>query len=687
VLFGGLFAFCIVGGGALLLYFIVGDQPSHIAHKAGPHSGQLIAEPEPPPPVVAEEPDDPQAVAPAESEPILDPPLREAVVDAAPKGAPPLSPTGQLAPEILAKVKRATVFIKVTAANGQQGSGSGFFGVEPGVVLTNAHVVGMMAAGAGKPQRCEVTVNSGEGPDEKTLPGEVISVDRVNDLAVLRVKLDKQPTPLEVKSALNLKETQPLFVFGFPFGATLGKNVTVAKTSVSSLRKDPASGVLSRVQVQGGMHPGNSGGPVVDAWGDVVGVSVAKFIVIGQDTNIDFAVPGDYVHVILGGRLSELSCGLPYRDGDKIKLPVTVQALDPLHRIRKLAVDYWVGNPGKSRPATRTEPKAEAGDGARQTLLLTYKGGVGKGELILPELPPGKAYWLQPNYGSGGGTKWALARPCALPPFVEHKPTTLKRKFTAGDKQDLLVSQKSTLRIRDAQNVEHPLVNSLEIRLTDTVEGVDDQGTANVRRQYNNMRARIVYGGQRPEHPLQPARPYITTLAAKVRLEPNGKVRLHEADVPPGAVPQAIRPILVSVHEQYAQPLLEVLEPLLPGNEVQPGATWQEQRGLRTDTTGGQHEMLHLNLTYTYAGLRTRAGRTEAVLTLGGRGRPGSAATENGDIHGTLALDLETGRLTEADVTMHLDVSIPGFFGQSLPASSVQELKLRSTGDKTAGKS
>src|SRR5262249_5609108 len=152
---------------------------------------------------------------------------------------------------------------------------------------------------------------------------------------------------------------------------------------------------------------------------DVVGVSVAKFMPYGQDAHIDFAVPGDYVQTILGGHLSEMTTGLPYREGDKVKLPVTVQALDPLHRLRKLAIDYWVGDPGKPRPASRPEPRAEPGDGARQTQLLAYKGGVGKGEVTLPDLPPGKVYWLQPNYGIDGGTKWALARPCSLPPIVE----------------------------------------------------------------------------------------------------------------------------------------------------------------------------------------------------------------------------------------------------------------------------
>ena len=47
----------------------------------------------------------------------------------------------------------------------------------------------------------------------------------------------------------------------------LGTEITVSETSVSSLRKDHATGKLAMVQVKGGMNPGNSGGPVVDVEG------------------------------------------------------------------------------------------------------------------------------------------------------------------------------------------------------------------------------------------------------------------------------------------------------------------------------------------------------------------------------------------------------------------------------------
>jgi len=180
---------------------------------------------------------------------------------------------------------------------GSVSQGSGFFAVEKGIVLTNAHVLGMLKPDARLPQRVQVVCDSGE-PSERTFAAEVLGVDRSSDLAVLRVPGDDLPDPLEVKSARNLAELQKVFVFGFPFGEQLGKNITISESSVSSLRKEPGTDIIQKVQVNGGMQPGNSGGPVVDTRGHVVGVAVS----IIQGTQINFAIPGEDVHGFLRDR-------------------------------------------------------------------------------------------------------------------------------------------------------------------------------------------------------------------------------------------------------------------------------------------------------------------------------------------------------------------------------------------------
>ncbi|HTU22844.1 MAG TPA: trypsin-like peptidase domain-containing protein [Gemmataceae bacterium] len=206
---------------------------------------------------------------------------------------PPGPVPAEMATDVVKKVKQSTVYLRVTEHNGEVAQGSGFCALERGIVITNAHVVGMLESD-NPPRGVEVVINSGESGETK-LAGTLLGIDRVNDLAVLRLPGDpsRLPPPLPVASAAELTETQKVYIFGFPFGAQLGKAITISPSSVSSFRKE--NGVLKAVQVNGGMSPGNSGGPVADARGAVVGVSVAVI----RGTQINFAVPADFIRPLV----------------------------------------------------------------------------------------------------------------------------------------------------------------------------------------------------------------------------------------------------------------------------------------------------------------------------------------------------------------------------------------------------
>ncbi len=196
----------------------------------------------------------------------------------------------EMAADVVKKVKQSTTYLRVTLPSGEVAQGSGFFALERNLVITNAHVVGMLRS-SNPPRRIEVVVRSGE-VDEAKRTGTLLGIDRENDLAVLRVEgdLSQLPPPLPVAGTADLVETQKVYIFGFPFGAQLGKNITVSTSSISSLRRGN-DGVLKQVQVNGGMNPGNSGGPVTDARGAVIGVSVAGI----SGTQINFAIPADFI--------------------------------------------------------------------------------------------------------------------------------------------------------------------------------------------------------------------------------------------------------------------------------------------------------------------------------------------------------------------------------------------------------
>jgi predicted Zn finger-like uncharacterized protein len=210
-----------------------------------------------------------------------------------PQSAAPADSRPEAAADAVRRVKASTVYIRVHSQRGLS-SGSGFFAGEPGYIVTNSHVVGFEPGKVDVPERIEVAVDSGE-PTERKFGGakvRMVALDVENDLALLWVNGQGEakplPPPLRFGRSAGLVETQDVFIFGYPLGENLGLNISVNKSTVSSLRKD-RTGAIEMVQVAGGMHPGNSGGPVTDQAGAVIGVSVA--VILG--TSINFAIPAE----------------------------------------------------------------------------------------------------------------------------------------------------------------------------------------------------------------------------------------------------------------------------------------------------------------------------------------------------------------------------------------------------------
>src|SRR5712691_4524327 len=119
-----------------------------------------------------------------------------------------------LTEDVIKKVKKATVSLRVKFESGTELEGTGWF-VEPELIATNAHVVGFLGAASQKPQSIEVVVNSGE-TESKTLAGSIVAADVETDLALLRVRGIGLPEPLPLGSTRELLETQEVLIFGFP---------------------------------------------------------------------------------------------------------------------------------------------------------------------------------------------------------------------------------------------------------------------------------------------------------------------------------------------------------------------------------------------------------------------------------------------------------------------------------------
>jgi S1-C subfamily serine protease len=200
------------------------------------------------------------------------PPGRNKGEDDKPTGPQAVSET-ELKGAALEQVKDATVLIAAKNPDRDEYSqGSGFCALGPNVVVTNAHVV-LTDDAQPRIALLVLVLHSGQ-KGQKAARGQVIAVDTENDLALVKIigENDLQPLPLGDPTAL--KETEVCFACGFPGVKAISSRppeVSVQRVSVEALRKDD-SGALSRIQLGGTVTHGNSGGPVVDHEGRVVGV-------------------------------------------------------------------------------------------------------------------------------------------------------------------------------------------------------------------------------------------------------------------------------------------------------------------------------------------------------------------------------------------------------------------------------
>ena len=141
------------------------------------------------------------------------------------------------------------------------GTGSGFVIESSGYILTNAHVVG---------RNEEVTVVF-NGRFE--FPGIVIGMDEELDLAVVKVEIANPLQTLELINSDTVRPGEEVIVLGFPLGLALGAELSVTRGIVSSKR---TFGINEYLQTDAAVNPGNSGGPVINAAGQVVGVTSAR---------------------------------------------------------------------------------------------------------------------------------------------------------------------------------------------------------------------------------------------------------------------------------------------------------------------------------------------------------------------------------------------------------------------------
>jgi 2-alkenal reductase len=228
----------------------------------------------------------------------------------------------------------------------QSGLGSGFVISGNGEIATNAHVV-TSGEGAAIHKADQVFVRF---KDDNQVPAKIVGFDPFSDVALLKVDpagLTLRPLPLG--SARDLSVGSPVAAIGSPFGEDQSLSVGVISALDRSIESLTGFATVGAIQTDAAINHGNSGGPLLDARGRVLGINAQIQTTSGEGSGVGFAVSVDTVK----RSLSQLR-----RDGKAhySYLGVTTSPVFPqLARQFKLPVEHgaWVQGVSPDGPADK----------------------------------------------------------------------------------------------------------------------------------------------------------------------------------------------------------------------------------------------------------------------------------------------------------------------------------------------
>jgi hypothetical protein len=193
--------------------------------------------------------------------------------------------------------KKATALVEIYDGKDLKGWATAFCIDKSGVFVTNNHV----ATTGSKNNKLTLVIDAGTRT-QRSLAATVLKTDADTDLAILRADHAGPYESLELAdpaSIRGLAETTQVTVFGYPFGEALAMRddarpeASVTLSRIMALRHD--HGELHVIQLDGSINHGNSGGPVVDERGKVIGIIAAGI----PGTAISFAIPANRVGKLL----------------------------------------------------------------------------------------------------------------------------------------------------------------------------------------------------------------------------------------------------------------------------------------------------------------------------------------------------------------------------------------------------
>jgi S1-C subfamily serine protease len=186
-----------------------------------------------------------------------------------------------------------TVLSLYSADNPSQGAeGSGFVLNDEGEIATNAHVV-TEGEGASIEPAEQVFVRF---LDRNQVEAEIVGFDPNEDVALLKIDPDGLDlNPLELGSSEELQVGAPVAAIGSPFGEEGSLSVGIISALDRTLESLTEFNISGAIQTDAAINHGNSGGPLVDANGKVLGINAQINSSSGDNSGVGFAIPIDSV--------------------------------------------------------------------------------------------------------------------------------------------------------------------------------------------------------------------------------------------------------------------------------------------------------------------------------------------------------------------------------------------------------
>ncbi len=187
---------------------------------------------------------------------------------------------------------RQTIFFEPVAS---RSLGSGFLINDEGFILTNFHVVSGSS-------RLQVTLS-----DQTQYTAKPLDTDRSDDLALIKIQLKKKQPFLRLGDSDHLQVGQKVLAIGNPFGLEGTLTVGVVSSIGRAIQSEDNQSLEGMIQTDAAINGGNSGGPLLDSGGNVIGINTA---ILGKtNLGIGFALPINRAKALLSdyqaGRITE----------------------------------------------------------------------------------------------------------------------------------------------------------------------------------------------------------------------------------------------------------------------------------------------------------------------------------------------------------------------------------------------